>query len=100
MASNSLPNNSNQLIQLGNNMLAGLNTLGPTPGITQISPADFQEDLAALTTADDTFNAARSAVHEASESVNVAMTGLDDWLSAVRGVLTGVFGPRWSTAWA
>ena len=100
MASNSLPSNTAQLIQLGNNMLAGLKILGTTLKITQITPAQFQTDLTAFVSADDAFNAARSSRQAASDQVLATVAEIGDWLGVVRGVLTGVFGVRWNTMWA
>lgn len=100
MASNALPTNINQFTQLGYNMSSGLVSLGTTLKITQITPAQFQTDLTAFVDADNAFNAARSARKAASEELQTAVTEISDWLSVVRGVLTGVFGPRWNTMWA
>ena len=100
MASNSLPSNTAQVIQLGNNMLAGLKSLGTILKITQITPAQFQTDLTAFVSADDAFNAARSSKQAASDHVLATVAEIGDWLGVVRGVLTGVFGVRWNTMWA
>ena len=100
MASNALPDNTGQLIELGNHMLAGLTLLGTTLKITQITPAEFEADLTAFINADNDFNTGRSAQQVASEASQAAIAAIAAWLGNVRGVLTASFGPRWNTSWA
>ena len=100
MASNALPDNSGQLIELGTNMLAGLTLLGTTLKITQITPAEFQADLTAFIDSDNDFNAGRSSQQEASDAAQASIGAIGDWLGVVRGVLTASFGIRWNTMWA
>ena len=56
--------------------------------------------LSAFSTADNSFNAARSARQLASDTYQASMAVLDEWLQTMKNVLAGRFGSRWSTAWA
>ena len=96
----SLPTNAGLLLGLGNKMYAGLVELGQPLGITQITPPVFQGYLTAFATADNAFNAARSARQAASDTYQSAVGALDEWLAVTKSVLAGRFGLRWSTAWA
>ena len=100
MASNTLPTNAGQIIGLGTNMLAGLNSLGLELGITQITPAGFETKLNAFITCEGDFNACRSAKQAALNTWTTATGAVYDWLIVVRTVLAGRFGNRWSTEWA
>lgn len=100
MASNLLPTNVAQLIGLGTKMLAGLNSLGTTLKITQITPAQFQTILNNFINAAGDFNAARSARQTASDAFQDADRELSAWLQTTRNILAGRFGNRWSTEWA
>ena len=81
-------------------MLSGLNLLGTTLKITQITPAEFQAYLSAYINADNDFNAGRSSQQEASDVSQAAIAAIGEWLGVVRSVLTGSFGIRWNTMWA
>ncbi len=98
--SEKLPTNAGQLLGLGTKMQVGLVELGQSLGITQITPAALQTILNAFATADNSFNAARSARQSASDTYQASMEVLDAWLLTTKNVLAGRFGPRWSTAWA
>ena len=100
MGSNTLPTNAGQIIGLGTNMLAGLNSLGLELGITQITPAGFETKLNAFITCEGDFNAARSAKQAALDTWEATTGALYDWLLVVRTVLAGRFGNRSSTQWA
>src|SRR5438067_13410146 len=100
MATNTIPTNSAELIGLGNTMLMGLNSLGTTLGITQITPAAFQAKLTAYVNAENTFAAARSAQATEYGSFHSADDALAAWLGVAKSVFTGRFGVRWSTQWA
>ena len=95
-----LPTNGGQLLGLGNKMYAGLVELGQPLGITQLTPPQFQGYLTAFTSADNAFNAGRSARQTASDAYQAAVAAMDDWLAVTKNVLVGRFGARWSTAWA
>lgn len=81
-------------------MLAGLNALGESLGITQVAPATFEFALQDFMACEGSFDAFRSARQTASTVVQTAMTALDDWLKVTRNVLAGRFGNRWSPLWA
>src|SRR5436190_1017672 len=100
MASNALPQGRNQIVGLATNMLAGLNSLGTTLGITQVPPADFQGMLDAFIAGDGDFNAKRDAKQAALDSWKAATGAMRDWLLVVRTVLAGRFGSQWSAEWA
>ena len=99
MATNALPTKCGQLIALGNTMYAGLNSLGTTLGITQVTPEAFQTALTAFTNADTAYNTARTNRGAASGTLIAAMDELYRWLVTVRTVLAGRLGLRWSEAW-
>ena len=98
--SEKLPTNAGQLLGLGTKMQVGLVELGQSLGITQITPAALLTILNAFATADNSFNAVRSARQAASDTYQASMAVLDGWLLTTKNVLAGRFRPRWSTAWA
>jgi hypothetical protein len=100
MARNDIPRNASQVIGLGNKMREGLDKWGTELGITQITPAGFQAELNAFSSAYSDFNAARSARQTASDVSKTADATLSEWLQITRNVLAGRFGNRWSTMWA
>ena len=100
MANNDLPTNSAQLIGLGQKMHTGIVQLGVEIPIVMVTAAQVQTDLDAFIAQDVSFNAARSGRLAASESFQVKMATLYEWLLAVSNVLASRFGTRWSTAWA
>lgn len=100
MASNQLPTNSGQVIDLSTQMEAGLTVYGSALKIAQITPAGFQLELAAFIAQDNSYNAARSSRQTASDSYQAAIGMVADWLQVTKNVLTGRFGNRWSTEWA
>ena len=95
-----LPTNSGQLLGLANKMEGGLTELGQKLGITQITPAGFQTYITAFESADNSFNAGRSARQADSDAYHSDLAAMDDWLAVTKNVLVGRFGARWSTAWA
>ena len=100
MATNKLPTNAGQLIGLGSKMVMGLGKVGPGVPVTMITQAEMQTNLDAFVTAEDGFNAARSATQGASDVYQTALEAVYVWLLAARSVLVPKLGQRWSTAWA
>lgn len=78
----------------------GLIIYGSDLKITQITEPDFKAKLDAFITANDGFNAARSARQTVSNLFKQADAALSDFLQTAKNVLAGRFGNRWSTEWA
>lgn len=100
MAQNIIPTSGGEIIALGNQMYSGLNTLGETLGITQITPAQFGAALALFTSKEATYNASRGAKHTAAEAFTASDVALDEWELSARSVLAARLGNRWSAEWA
>ncbi|MBV9126641.1 MAG: hypothetical protein JO117_01005 [Verrucomicrobia bacterium] len=100
MAQNNLPTTANAILALGNCMLAGLQALGASLGITQITPAAFEARLTAFSEASGGFNAARSAQGSGYEAFHAADAVLAAWLATAKAMFTARRGARWSEAWA
>ena len=81
-------------------MVMGLSKVGPGVPVTMITQAEMQTNLDAFVTAEDGFNAARSATQAASDVYQTALEAVYVWLLAARSVLVPKLGQRWSTAWA
>lgn len=92
--------NRSLLSGLGTKILAGLNALAVTLGITQITPESFAALLTAFTDALSAYNAARSSRQSAYDLYHSNETDLTNWLKIVRNVLAGRFGDYWNTMWA
>lgn len=99
MSENRIPSSAPDLIHLGTNLLAGLNSLGETLGITQVPPATFEFALQDFVACENSFNALRSAKTAASTAWVQGQQALRAWLEVTRSVLAGRFGPRWSGLW-
>ena len=100
MGNYNLPTNSGQLIGLGNKMVEGMQALSSTLGLTLISTAQMQANLAAFVAQDSDFNAARSARKTASDAYQAALGDIYNWLLGVSNTLATKWGTRWSTQWA
>ena len=79
-----LPTNAGQLLGLANKMEGGLTELGQKLGITQITPAEFQTYITAFSSADNAFNAGRSARQADSDAYQSGMAALDGWLAVTK----------------
>ena len=100
MANNVLPDNTGDLIKLGNKMVGGLTALGQTLGITQMTAASLQAQITAVTTAQTEFNTARDVRQTASSACTNFHAAIDEWLLTARDVLLPYLGRSWSAAWA
>ena len=81
-------------------MNSGLESLGTTLGITQMTPATFQAKIDAATSAEAAFGTARSARDTAFTASDAAQSAGQSWLFSARAVLTTWLGIRWNTQWA
>lgn len=99
MSSNKSPASRGGLGTLANINLIGLNALGVTLGVTQITPERFEGELADFRGAHSTYNMARSAQQVAYDSYHEGLDELTAWLSMARNVLAGGFGNRWNAFW-
>jgi hypothetical protein len=72
MISNSVPNDRLQLIALGRSMLFGLNSLGETLNLVQITPEAFQLKLTAYINGEAAFSTARDARGAAYDAFHTA----------------------------
>lgn len=100
MGNYTLPTNSAQLIGLATKTVAGMQALATPLGLTLITTAQMEANLAAFTAQDTAFNAARSARQTASDGFTAAMAAVYPWELAVRNILVARFGTRWNTRWA
>jgi hypothetical protein len=94
-----LPQNAGQLLELGNKMDAGLIADGAALKITQITPAELEAAIAALTNINNDYNAGRSAIQAASNAVQAANGSVATWIAAVKNALSISFGQRWNSQW-
>ena len=100
MAAKTLPTNAGQLIGLGNKMETGMVKVGASVPVTMVTETQVATDLQSFVTAEETFNAARSAAQTKSDIYQAALQAVYVWLLAARSVLVPKFGSRWNTAWA
>lgn len=99
MATNTIPTDTGEFVDLATNMLSGLSALGETLGITQIAPTTFAFTLDNFTGCRASFSSARTVVQVASTAWVAATEAVGDWLVVARSILAGRFGNRWSAAW-
>jgi hypothetical protein len=100
MASNALPTNNGNLINLGMKMVGGLAALGQALGISQLTAAGLQARLEAFAGAQMAFNSAREARQAAASACTGCHADIDAWLKKARSVLVPYLGRSWSAAWA
>ena len=100
MASNALPRNTGALSKLALNMTSGLASLGTTLGITQVTAAQLDAQVAAMNAAESDFNVARLAMTDATTAATLASEAIAAWLSKARAVLVPYLGEAWSAQWA
>lgn len=81
-------------------MSAGLTQYGEELDITNVSTAQLDALVLALTDTDRDYNLARAAKQTASNNYQATLPALAKFLSGSRGVLMGYFGPTWNTQWA
>ena len=81
-------------------MSAGLTSLGSTLGITQVTAAQLNAQVAGMNTAETIFNVARATLTDATTVATLANEAIAAWLSKARAVLVPYLGETWSAQWA
>ena len=95
-----IPKDGPGAIKLGTDNVKGMQTYGSTLGITLVTLAECEGNLAAFIAQDGSYNAGRSAQQTASNNYQTALEPIYPWLLGVSNTLATIFGTRWNTEWA
>ena len=100
MASNAIPQNAGDLTKLCTKNISGLEALGQSLEITQVTAISLQARLTAFTSTNTDFNNARKVRQNALSACTAANQEIEAWLTKARSVLVPYLGNAWSAAWA
>ena len=100
MAGNAIPMDDDQLLAMAEDYADGLHQLEATLGITGVIETVVRAAITGYHTAENETGLAKQAKQAASDALQAADEAATAFLGAVRGVLVGFLGTRWSADWA
>jgi hypothetical protein len=99
MAGNAIPMEDDPLLAMAEDYADGLHQLEATLGITGVTETVVRAAITGYHTAENETGLAKQAKQTASDTLQAEDLAATEFLGAVRGVLVGFLGTRWSADW-